>query len=66
MFFDNAYSFTGEKLIFLPLPLCLSVDVITPKILNFCSTSFFKHSTEKTGVPMKTIDFLPISFKIFI
>ena len=34
MFFDNAYSFTGEKLIFLPLPLCLSVDVITPKIFK--------------------------------
>ena len=63
-FCSNAYFFTAEYCILYPLPLGLSGMVITPTILYPFSTSFFRLSTAKSGVPMKTIrkSFLSIYF----
>jgi hypothetical protein len=55
MFFSIANSFTGEAIIFIPLPFGLSGFVTTPNISYPALYTASKLSLAKSGVPIKTI-----------
>ena len=58
MLYLRAIFFIGEELIFLPLPLFLSVAVITPITLKSFLIRILRDGTANSGVPINIIDFL--------